>query len=110
MKYQHVAALLLAAFSAGCAELRWHKDDADTAAISRDFDECRLVARSQAAQQAIPTGANSPRIVGVDAQGRAIMSSPGQVDTGRFLAEHDFAQFCMRNRGYELVPAKNRDG
>ncbi len=86
--------------------MQWHKDGADATALSRDLDDCRQLARAQAVQEAFPPGASAPRIVGVDAQGRAIVSSIGQVNTDRFLAEHDLANFCMRNRGYELVPVE----
>jgi hypothetical protein len=108
MKYQSVAALLLAVSAAGCADLRWHRDGADAAALGRDLDECRQLARAQAAHEAWPLGVATPRIVGVDALGRAIVSSPGQVDTNRFFVEHDLARFCMRSRGYELVPVEKR--
>ena len=94
-------ALLLAA---GCADLRWHKDGADSTALSHDLDDCTRLARAQAAREAFPPGPYVPRVVGTDAQGRAIMSSPGPAEPDRFLVEHDLASSCMRGRGYELVP------
>ena len=107
MKYQ-VAALLLAFSAAGCAELRWHKDGVDTAALGRDFDECQQLGRARAAQEAWPLGVATPHIIGVDALGRAIMSSPGQSNSNRFFIEHDVARFCMHSKGYELVPSNNQ--
>ncbi|HVQ62456.1 MAG TPA: hypothetical protein VMS53_10260 [Burkholderiales bacterium] len=108
MKYQSAAALLLAISAAGCADLRWHKDGEDTTTLSRDTEECQQLGRARAAQEAWPLGVATPRVVGVDAVGRAIVSSPGQVDTNRFFIEHDVARFCMRSKGYELVPVKDQ--
>lgn len=108
MKYQAVATLLLAVSAAGCADLHWHKDGTDAAALGRDVDECRRLARAQGAQEIWPPGVTTPRIVGVDAQGRAIVSNPGPVDTNRFFVEHDLERSCMRDRGYALVPVEQR--
>lgn len=96
---------LTAALAAGCAEMEWRKDGVDAAARERDVDECRQVGRLQASRQALPPGYDSPRIVGVDAQNRPIVSTPGRVDTERFMAEHDVTRQCMAQRGYRLVPA-----
>jgi hypothetical protein len=106
MKYQIVAALLLATFWAGCADLRWHKNGADAATLERDLGECQQQARAQAVRESWFHGNPGLPVVGVDAQGRAILSQPGRSDTDRFLAEHDLERFCMRKRGYELVPVE----
>ena len=108
MKCRCAALLLLALPAAGCAELRWHKDGMDAAALERDLGECRQQARAQAARDSWSHGISRPPVVGVDAQGRAILSQPGRIDTDRFLMEHDLARFCMRNRGYELAPVEKR--
>ena len=102
------AAIVCLLFAAGCADLRWHKDGADAAALERDLGECQQQARAQAARESwSPWLAGSP-VIGVDAQGRANLSQPGRLDTDRFLREHDLARACMRGRGYELVPAEKR--
>jgi hypothetical protein len=88
--------------------MEWHKDGMDEAARQRDADECRQVGRLQASRQSLPPGYDAPRIVGVDAQNRPIVSTPGRVDTGRFMAEHDVTRQCMAERGYQLVPAKKQ--
>jgi hypothetical protein len=97
------AVLLLAA---GCADLRWHKDGADVNALNRDLEDCRQTGRTRAAREAWPPGSSLPRIVGTDVQGRAIVSSVGQADTDRFLAEYDLTHECMSGKGYKLVPAE----
>ncbi len=96
---------LAALLAAGCAEMEWHKAGVDEATLERDADECRQVGRLQASRQALPPGYDAPRIVGVDAQNRPIVSTPGRVDTDRFMAEHDITRQCMAQRGYELAPA-----
>ena len=108
MNYQYVAAGLLAAFASGCADLRWHKEAADAATLERDLGECQQQARAQVVRESWTHGISSPPIIGVDGRGRAVLSQPGRVDTDRFLMEHDLERFCMRNRGYELVPAEKR--
>jgi len=98
---------MAAAALTGCADLRWHKNGTDAATLERDLGECQQQARAEAVRESWSHGPGSP-IVGVDAQGRAILSQPGRVDTDRFLMEHDLERFCMRKRGYELVPAKKQ--
>jgi hypothetical protein len=99
---------LVAALAAGCAEMEWRKDGMDEATRERDVDECRQVGRLQASRQSLPPGYDAPRIVGVDAQNRPIVSTPGRVDTDRFMAEHDVTRQCMAQRGYQLSPVEKR--
>ena len=105
--YRRSSAAALVLLTCACADLRWHKDGADAAALGRDLDECRQLARVQASREAWPPGASVPRIVGTDAQGHAIMGTPGPGESDRFLAEYDLERQCMSGKGYELVPAKN---
>jgi hypothetical protein len=44
----------------------------------------------------------------VDALGRPLMGASNRLDTERMLLEHDLLGVCMRNKGYELVPVKDR--
>ena len=96
--------------TAACAELRWHKDGADAASLERDLAECRQQAQAQAERMAMPHAGTGPRIVGVDALGRPIVSQPERLESERFLAEQDLARHCMGLKGYKLVPAKISDG
>jgi hypothetical protein len=93
---------------AGCAELRWHKDGADAAALERDLAECRQQAQARAERLSTPKSGTGPRVVGVDGKGRAVISQPGQIDTGQFVAEHDLTRHCMGQKGWKLVPAEEQ--
>lgn len=97
-----------AALAAGCADLEWRKDGVDAATLGRDLDECRNTARVMAKRQTLPPGYDAPRIVGVDAENRVIMSTPGRVDSDRFVVEHDLMRQCMNSRGYQLAPIEKR--
>jgi len=99
---------IAAMLAAGCAELRWHKDGADAAALERDLAECRQQAQARAERLSTPKSGTGPRVVGVDGKGRAVISQPGQIDTGQFVAEHDLTRHCMGQKGWKLVPADNR--
>jgi len=99
-----VVPVLLAAALAACADLRWHKPGADAAALERDSDECRQLARFQAAHQAGLFGFAPARVIGVDRTGRLIVVQPFPHASDRFLLEQDLARFCMRSKGYALVP------
>lgn len=90
---------------AGCADLRWHREGASAAALERDLAECRSEARFRAGPDAGTPGAGLPRLVGLDALGRPMMTTPGRLDSDRFLVEHDLTRHCMDRKGYALVPA-----
>ncbi len=106
MKTACVATLLLAAFVAGCAELRWRKDGADAAALERDLGACQQLARLRAFREASPFGRASGLVIGANARGISIATYPDPVETERFLLEYDLTRACMRERGYDLVPVR----
>ena len=108
IKKNSSAAIVILLLAAGCAQLRWHKDGADAAALERDLEACQQLARLRAFREVSLFGRSMGRIVGVDARGAPIMTYPDQLETDRFLLEHDLARDCMREKGYELVPAKDR--
>lgn len=98
-------AAILVLLSAACADLRWHKADADAAATERDIAECQARARSRAQHEAPLFGMPRPPVIGTDVQGRIVTGQAGRHDTDRAMLEHDFMRACMRERGYELAPA-----
>lgn len=100
------AVIVVALLAAGCAELRWHKAGGDAETFKQDVEQCRRTARNRAAVEAWPFGLITPRVIGVDRQGRAIMLHPPPQDTERFLLEGDLTRSCMREKGYSLVPVK----
>ena len=97
--YLRLSAVAVALHAAGCADLRWHKQGVDAAALDRD-----LGARHEIGAFAPDT----PRVVGVDAQGRPLAGAANRLGTDRMLLEHDLLGICMRGKGYELVPVEKR--
>ena len=83
--------LLLAA--AGCAlpDTRWVKPGADEQATANDIVACRHAAEQESY--------NSPIFVSPVWAGRHW----SQAEADRFYDESRLANFCMRNKGYQLV-------
>ena len=79
-----------------CAGVRWHKADGDDAALARDLAACRTQAQSRAgfAGSMGPTTAFDPRF--------GAPTGPSQAD--QMMQESQSLGFCMRQRGYVLVP------
>jgi hypothetical protein len=100
-------AVLISLLIAGCADLRWHKPGADTAALERDLEQCQKEGRLQAGRETIPRLAAAP-VIATDPQGRTFVTQPHPHDTGRFLLEQDLTRACMRKQGYDLVPQERR--
>lgn len=91
---------------AACAlpETRWVKDGADDKAVAEDLKTCRRAAQIEAMREAdaFPPAPywgppwppwNPPFYYGSAAWPR----------TDRFYLENRLSDFCMRNKGYELV-------
>jgi len=104
MSRAFLAVLPLLACSPGCADLHWQRAGADAATHGRDLDECRTDARLRARRESWPSMLIARRIF-VDARGFPFTTYPTTADTERALLEHDLSAQCMRNKGYELVPA-----
>jgi len=101
------AASLLGAALCGCADLRWHKEGADAAALERDQRECGLQAYAQARREAGMFTLDTPRVVGLDAQGRPVMGPSSRLGSERAMLELDLRRACMTKRGYKLLPVEN---
>ena len=104
------ALAFLAVLLCGCAPMRWEKADATVEQLQRDSIQCQQEAWRQAHAGAFYSP-SSP-IVAQDSMGRATVTWPGGSFAGGFgdplLEESRLAQFCMRAKGYELVPAEPR--
>jgi hypothetical protein len=104
------ALAVLALLLSGCAPMRWEKADATSEQLQRDSIECQQEAWREAHAGAFYSPA-SPIVV-QDSMGRATVTWPGGPFAGAFgdplLEEGRLAQFCMRARGYQLVPAEPR--
>ena len=86
--------LMLAGLSAcALAQTRWEKDGADEALTAGDLGYCRQAARDEAFV-ASPYGFGSPFY--------GFRRWP-LWDNNRYYTESRLTQFCMRNKGYQLV-------
>ena len=94
------APLVAALLSCSCAGLstHWEKEGADQAVLQRDLNDCRTAARDEAMRTWYP--GPGPLFVGP----RHFMAWEQYSDSQRFYAEGNLTRFCMRNKGYELVP------
>ncbi len=92
-----VAGLLLFAFVlTACAELRWQKAGADSAALGEDLAACGKLAREQAAR------AGNVGLPPVYDPRFGAPSGPTQAE--QRLQERQAVDACMRERGYAPVP------
>lgn len=79
-----------------CASVRWHKADGDDSLLARDLAACRGKVQSRTGIPGSP-GASSP----IDPRFGA-PSGPSQAD--QMMQESQAVGFCMRDKGYALVP------
>jgi hypothetical protein len=98
-------AVLLAA---GCTPLQWVRQDANPAELEQDMAQCQQQAWREASWRSFFYRPFGPTIV-QDLHGRRVLvwpHSPFSDPFGeRFFEESRLADFCMRAKGYELVPA-----
>jgi hypothetical protein len=103
--------LLLAAatLAAACTPLHWVKPDATPEQLQNDSAQCHQDAWREAQLRSWyyrPLGPYMTR----DALGRPFLAWPyrayGDPFGDPFLEEARLAQFCMRNKGYELKPVE----
>ena len=100
-----LSAVALLGLSAACADLQWHRPGVDQEALARDFEECRQIARVRAAREAWPFSLLTRRVAAFDRDGMPVVAHPPPHYTERFVLEQDYTRECMREKGYELVPA-----
>ena len=98
------ALLLLAA---GCTPMQWVREDANPEQVRQDEAVCRQEAWREASWRAWFYRPFGPTIIR-DRAGRPFVFSPyspfGDPFGDRFMDEARLASFCMRAKGYELVP------
>lgn len=99
---------LVLLLAAGCAPLQWVKQDADPAQLEEDLAQCQQQAWREASWRAWLYRPLGPVVI-QDLQGRRFLVWPhsafGDPFGDRFFEESRLAHFCMRAKGYELVPA-----
>jgi hypothetical protein len=98
--------LLILVALAGCTPMHWARQDASPAELNQDLAQCRQDAWREAQWRAFlyrPFGATTM----IDRFGRrhVFPYSPfGDPFGDPFIEESRLAHFCMRAKGYELVP------
>jgi hypothetical protein len=102
------ALLALACLAAGCTPMEWVKPDATPDEMNRDAMVCQQEAWREARLRSWYYRPIGP-MVAHDAAGRPFVVWPSGPFGGPFddpfMEEGRLAQFCMRAKGYELVPA-----
>jgi hypothetical protein len=106
---RRAALALLVLLASGCAPMRWVKADATPEQIDQDAVQCQQDAWREAQLNTWYSRPIGP-IVAHDAAGRAFVAWPGgpfaDPFSDPFMEEGRLAHFCMRSKGYELVPAE----
>jgi len=84
---------------AGCSALavHWEKPGADQAMMQKDLSTCRIAVRDESMRNYYPSPAPLFRR-------RHWYAWDQYSESQRFFAENNLTRFCMRNKGYELVP------
>lgn len=104
MRRTAVLLLLLPIALASCADLQWHRAGATAETLKEDLELCRTSARLQAARGPWGQARSTPPMFSYDRFGRPFAVQQHAHDSERFLAEHDYTNACMRQKGYELTP------
>ena len=110
MRSALIACLILAA---GCTPLQWVKQDVDVKQTDEDIAACRQEAwREARLHSAWLHRPLFPHAV-QNAQGQRFLVWPqsGFYDPfgDSFMEESRLAHFCMRSKGYQLVPREEKD-
>lgn len=105
-------AVLLPLTACGGPTYRWDRAGATEESSRADQVECRRAAASEAFRQYVYE-VGFPRL---GPQYWGYQTRPEyfawrqRLEAERFFYEHRLANFCMRNKGYELVPVPNERG
>ena len=78
--------------------MRWEKPGADEAALVRDQNDCKVAAQEESNRNFYPAP------IGPLYGWRWTSAWAQQAESQRFYAETNLTRFCMRNKGWELVP------
>ncbi|TMH96079.1 MAG: hypothetical protein E6H44_00525 [Betaproteobacteria bacterium] len=94
---------------AACTPMQWVKPEATPQQLSQDAAQCQQEAWREARFRAWLYRPIGPTIM-QDAQGRRFFVWPaspfGDPFSDQLMEEARLASFCMRSKGYELVPAE----
>jgi hypothetical protein len=99
---------LLLLVAAGCTPMLWVRQEGSPAQLEQDLAHCQQEAWREASWRSWFYRPFGPTVVH-DLHGRRLLAwpySPFSDPFGeRFFEESRLAHFCMRAKGYELVPA-----
>jgi hypothetical protein len=99
---------LLVLLAAACTPLQWVRQDASPAQLEQDLAQCQQQAWREASWRSFFYRPLGPTVIH-DLHGRRVLVWPYSAFSDpfgdRFFEESRLAQFCMRAKGYELVPA-----
>lgn len=99
---------LVLLLAAGCTPLQWVRQDAGPAQLEQDLTLCQRQAWREASWRSWFYRPLGPTVI-QDLRGRPVLIWPyspfGDPFGERFFEEARLADFCMRAKGYELVPA-----
>lgn len=104
-----LAALALVLLVAACAPLQWSKADGNAAQLDQDLRDCQQEAWREASTQSWNYFLLGPTMF-QDSTGRRFFAWPSRPLSDpfgdRFMEESRLAHFCMRSKGWQLVPAE----
>jgi hypothetical protein len=102
-------AVFVLALAAGCTPMQWVKEDATAEQVNLDAAQCQREAWREASWRAWLYRPFGP-VVLWDPTGRRFLAWPnsafGDPFGDRFMEESRLAHFCMRAKGYQLVPVE----
>ena len=103
------AALVLLSLSAACTSLEWAKAGASREEAQREFQECRIRAWREAEipaarREAAPVISVTPGPGG--APNVSLVQPAADPFQGWSAEQRRFAETCMREKGFELGPAR----
>ena len=102
--FRHLPLVALLLAFAGCSPtpMRWEKPGAPAAMAAETEAQCRAAAHQEAIRR-LPYG-NGPPIYGVNRDMSMLQWTHG-IDQARYDTEQYLTKACMRDKGFELVPA-----
>ncbi|HEX7250677.1 MAG TPA: hypothetical protein VF262_09880 [Burkholderiales bacterium] len=109
MRTGTASAIALALLLAGCTPMEWVRPDATPEQVDADAVQCQRDAWYEANSRYWYYRPLAPMVFR-DALGRPVFARPYGYASDPFgdplLEEARLAQFCMRNKGYELAPVE----
>lgn len=107
-----LAAAALVSLAAGCTPMQWVKADARPEEFERDMTECRQQAFREAHSRFWYRHPIGPTVFR-DSLGRPFVVWPtgpfNDPFSDQFMEESRLTDFCMRAKGWDLVPAPKKD-